>query len=86
MNMTNDLTPYALSAYETRMKTGFTANPHIWSSPAFYAHEIGIYLAMKGMASPKDVRMSRGYSIRANGMIFKINDQDNNYFRFERIK
>lgn len=84
--MKNDLTDYAVKAYETRLQTGFTANPQLWSSPAFYAHELGIHFALKGMSKPYDVRMSRGYSIRANNMLFKIHDQDNNNFKLERIK
>lgn len=84
--MTTDLTGYAETAYKTRQETGFTTNPHIWSSPAFYAHELGIYFERKGMTIPKDVRMSRGYSIRSNDMVFKILDMPKQVINFERIK
>lgn len=79
------LTEYAVSAYETRQKTGFTANPHLWSSPAYYAHELAIHMESKGMTTPKDVRMSRGYSIWANDMLFKIHETKES-IAFERIK
>lgn len=79
------LTEYAVNAYTTRITTGFTYNPHLWSSPAYYAHELAIWMESKGMTMPKDVRMSRGYSIRANDMLFKIHD-DKNSTTFERIK
>ena len=79
-----DLTPYAVKAYETKLKTGYTANPHIRSAPSWYAHELGIYLASRGQTMPRDVRMSRGYSLRANGMLFKIHDTKES-ISFERI-
>lgn len=89
--MKNNLTEYALNAYKTKMETGYTHNPHIWSSPAYYAHELAIFMAMNGMTTPKDVKMSRGYSIRANDMVFKIHETrdkiiNTTTINFERIK
>ena len=68
----NDLTAYAVAAYEMRKTTGRTANPYLSSSPAYYAHELGIYMESTGRTKPYDVAMSRGYSIRSNDMLFKI--------------
>ena len=79
----NDLTPFAVTAYETRTSTGMTANPHLGSSPAYYAHEIGIYMESTGRTKPYDVAMSRGYSIRSNDMLFKIIETPNS-IKFER--
>jgi hypothetical protein len=90
--MTQDLTKYAADAYQTRKDTGYTHNPHIYSSPAYYAHELAIHMEGKGMTAPKDVRMSRGYSIRANDMLFlihetqKVKNVTNYAINFERIK
>jgi len=60
MKPTNDLTKFALTGH-----SGIT-NPHIYSSPAWYAHQLGALLGVE----PRDVRMGRGDSIRANGMRF----------------
>ena len=46
-------------------------NPHIYSSACWYAHALGQYLHATGRTPPRNVRMSRGYSIRANDMLFK---------------
>ena len=80
----SDLTAEAVKAYEDKAKTGFTANPHMYSSPCWYAHELGIYFASTGKSKPRDVRMSRGYSIRANDMLFKIHETKGT-ISFERI-
>lgn len=83
--MKNNLTEYAVKAYKTRQETGYTHNPHLYSSPAWYAHELGIYFDTTGRTEPKNVRMGRGYSINANDMLFKINESDVE-ITFERIK
>lgn len=83
--MKSTLTDYAIKAYKARQETGFTSNPHLWSSPAYYAHELAIYMESKGMTEPKDIRMSRGYSIWGNDMLFKIHDGKDS-ITFERIK
>ena len=53
---------------------GYTGgdNQHIPSSPAWFAHELGRYFQASGRTIPKDVRMGRGYSIRANDLRFVI--------------
>lgn len=89
--MKNDLTEYAVKAYKTRKDTGYTFNPHIPSSPAYYAHEIAIFMGQNGMTEPKHVKMSRGYSIWANDMLFKIHETRDKTINtvtinFERIK
>jgi len=47
---------------------------YLYSSPAYYAYYLGKYFRVTGRARPHDVRMSRGYSIRASDMIFRIID------------
>jgi len=47
-------------------------NSNIYSSPMWYAAELGRYFQKAGKSYPKDVRMGRGYSIHANDMLFKI--------------
>ena len=58
-------------------------NPHMYSSPLWYAHEFGRYLHATGRSTPNGVRMSRGYSIRGNGMLFRITGDSKPVF--ERI-
>jgi len=57
-------------------------NPYLYPSSKWYALEIGVYLRSTGRSEPKDVRMSRGYSIWANGMLFKATGRS----RFERAR
>jgi hypothetical protein len=45
---------------------------HLYSSPNFYAHALGAYFKASGRTEPRDVRMGRGDSIRANDMRFSI--------------
>jgi hypothetical protein len=47
-------------------------NPHLWSSPCWYAHALGRYLHATGRTVPRDVRMSRGNSIRCGDMLFSF--------------
>jgi hypothetical protein len=53
-------------------RAGFdgNANPHLGTSPAWYAHALGAYLHSSGRTAPRDVRMGRGDIIRANDMRF----------------
>jgi len=46
------------------------ANPHLSSSPAWFAHRIGEHLHRTGRPPPYNVRMGRGYHIHANDMLF----------------
>ena len=64
----SDLTNEARVGYEGGI------NPHILTSPAWYAHMLGRYLHQTGRCTPTDVRMGRGNSIRANGMRFAFVD------------
>jgi hypothetical protein len=68
-------------------RVGYTraANPHLYSSPMWYAHELGRYFDQTGRPSPRDVRMGRGYSIRASDMRFMISGTAE-YIRFERVE
>ena len=65
--MKNDKTllEAALAAYRTGDGESNARNKHPWSSPAWFAHEIGLAMANRGVTEPVRVAMSRGYSIRA---------------------
>jgi hypothetical protein len=67
-DMTNnylDLTEYARAGYDGN------DNPYLYSSPCWYAHSLGQYLHASGRTPPRNVRMSRGSSVRANDMLFR---------------
>jgi hypothetical protein len=64
-----DLTAYAREGY------GGNANPHLYSSPCWYAHSLGQYLHATGRTTPQLVRMSRGSSVRVNDMLFRHDDK-----------
>lgn len=68
--------PSDLSAEAASGFIGEMGNPFIYSSPSFYAFELGKYFKESGIvsrpASPVDVRMGRGDSIRGNGMRFEF--------------
>lgn len=55
-------------------RTGFdgTSNPHLFTSDAWHAHELGRHFQNSGRPVPRDVRMGRGNSIRASDMRFTI--------------
>lgn len=59
-----------------RARAGYDGKPNPWlaTSPAWYAHALGAYFRSSGRTAPRDVRMGRGYSIRANEMRFAIKD------------
>ena len=61
-----DLTEFARAGYDGNQ------NPHLFSSPCWYAHAVGTILHRTGRMPPCDVRMSRGQSIRANDMLFSF--------------
>lgn len=75
----------ATIAYSKAKESGSTANPHLFSSPNWYLHELGIYFFNSGRAEPKDAKMSRGYSVKASEMLFKIH-HNKQQISFERIK
>lgn len=62
--MSRDLTEFARIGYYGN------PNPHLYSSPAWYAHRIGEHLHATGRSIPTDVRMGRGYKVRVGDMIF----------------
>lgn len=65
MTRPSDLTEYAREGYNG------AANRHLNSSPASMAHNLGAWFARTGKTEPRDVRMSRGYSMRASDMVFQ---------------
>lgn len=68
------MTLKATTSLDAHATAGFTgqANPHLPSSPAWFAHELGRHFRDSGRTMPRDVRMGRGHSIRVNDMLFKI--------------
>ena len=60
------LTEYARNGFDGN------ENPHLSSSPAWFAHAFGRYMHDTGRAVPTDVRMGRGDSIRCIGMRFSF--------------
>ena len=75
--MANDLTNEAVNGFNG------LANGHLYSSPNYIAHLLGRFLRDSGRTKPRNVRMSRGYTIRANDMLFRWEDRTN---YFERLK
>ena len=82
--MADDLTKYARDAYFEVQNNGREYNPHIYSSPAFYAHAVGVYLFRAKEPPPIKTRMSRGYSIRVHNIVYKI-VEDAQSLNFERV-
>lgn len=64
MAKANDLTVYAQAGFRGERNT------HIYSSPAWYAHELGVHMSITGRTEPSDVRMSRGATVRVRDLIF----------------
>lgn len=63
-NKADSLTEYARNGYHGN------ANPHLATSPKWYAHALGQWLHGEGYPIPTDVRMGRGDSIRCDGARF----------------
>jgi hypothetical protein len=57
----SDMTATALAAYYNEGMT----NPHLFSSPMWFAFEAGVHMRQHGATGPRKVKMSRGYSVRA---------------------
>jgi len=74
----------ARAAYERARDTGFTSNPYIITSTNWFLHELGIYFFRTGKTVPVNAKMSRGYSCKANNMLFKIHYTKESV-KFERI-
>lgn len=76
MSKPTNLDAYAAAGYRGE------PNPHLYSSPAWFAHAIGAHMNAKGMPAPTDVRMGRGFTVRVRELQFReIAGQ-----RFERIE
>jgi len=71
---------------DTHAAAGFDGqpNPHLYSSAAWYAHELGRHFRDTGRPAPSDVRMGRGYSIRVRDMRFTIGGGQPATFERER--
>ncbi len=80
MRKQTDLTAIARAGYDGN------ENPHLFSSPHFYAHAFGRYLHDSGRSPPRDIRMGRGYSIWASDMRFTITHTGENRVAFERVQ
>jgi hypothetical protein len=65
MTKANDLTTEAIQGYNR------DAVSYLATSPAWYAYHLGQFMYITGRTTPRDVRMSRGCSIRCNDMLFK---------------
>ena len=68
------LTQYAQEGFECdlRGKPAIALCPLHTSSPAGMAWIVGAWLKEQGFATPSGVRMSRGYTMRANGMLLDV--------------
>jgi hypothetical protein len=78
-----DMTAVARARYDGN------ENRNYYTSPHYYAHALGAYLHASGRSVPRDVRMGRGDSIRANDMRFSITHAPKgkpNGVTFERIE
>ena len=65
-----DLTPDALAGFAAQLGNtpAHEACPHYTSSPAGMAWLVGAWLQKTECAAPRDVRMSRGYTVRVGDM------------------
>ena len=71
-----DLTPDALAGFAAQLgdTPAHEACPHYTSSPAGMAWLVGAWLQKTGCAAPRDVRMSRGYTVRVGDMRVSVVD------------
>jgi hypothetical protein len=68
MAKSSNLTTEAREGYEGTVNA-------IYSSPVWYAQTLGKFFRETGRPQPNDVRMSRGASMHASGMLFKYDDR-----------
>lgn len=75
----SDLTAHASEGYAAELNGAAAAKacPHYTSSPAGMAWLVGAWLKATGRSAPRDVRMSRGYTVRANDMLLCVKNPDN---------
>mgnify|MGYP001161541231 FL=1 len=71
-----DLTPEALEGFAAQLdgKPAHESCPHYTSSPAGMAWLVGAWLQKTGRPAPRDVRMSRGYTLRVGDMRVSVAD------------
>jgi metal-dependent amidase/aminoacylase/carboxypeptidase family protein len=71
-----DLTSEALAGFAAQLggRPAHQARPHYTSSPAGMAWLVGAWLQKTGRAAPRDVRMSRGYTVRVGDMRVSVAD------------
>ena len=77
MTKQNDLTARAIDGYNG------LPNQHYYSSPNYIAHLLGRFLHAVGDTAPRNVRMSRGLTIHANGLLFRWEDRTSNFVRLK---
>lgn len=75
--MATILTNEAMQGYNA----GNVANPFLWSSASHIAFGLGQWLHQTGRSPPRNVRMSRGFTIRVNDMLIAWRKDG----KFERI-
>ena len=66
-----DLTEQAKEGFEAPAGANC---PYFDSSPSAMAWLTGQWLKTTGRTEPRDVRMSRGYTVRANDMLLSLNN------------
>ena len=71
-----DLTPEALEGFAAQLdgKLAHEACPHYTSSFAGMAWLVGAWLQKTGRPAPRDVRTSRGYTVRIGDMRVSVAD------------
>ena len=71
-----DLTPEALECFAAQLdcQPAQDACSHYTPSPAGMAWLVGAWLQKTGRAAPRDVRMSRGYTVRVGDMRVSVAD------------
>ena len=71
-----DLTPEALEGFAAQLgdTPAHQACPHYTSSPDGMAWLVGAWLQWTGRPAPRDVRMSRGYTVRVGDMRVSVVD------------
>ncbi len=71
----------AVNGYQA--PNGSDDNPYLWSSDNWLLFELGVYFNRTGRATPCNVSKSRGFSVNANTMKFRLIDA--NTPDFERL-
>lgn len=70
--MATDLTAEAMQGFEAPAEA---RNPFYHSSASGIAWDCGRWMQTTGRTAPRDVRMSRGYTVRANDMLISWNSK-----------